>query len=205
MKWILAVLVAMFGGYYIVRESRMKRASVRKAVYKIIPTSLCALIGLIGAVQSGKTWPFFLFAGLGICISADWLLEFHFLRGMGAFALAHVFYCIGYLLSGPFSPASLLIFAALFGMLCLIYARIHHKLENARLILCYACILCVMASLACTRHPVLMVGALLFVLSDTMIGLGMALKISRRGYGAGIMITYYAAQLLITLSTFLST
>ena len=44
-----------------------------------------------------------------------------------------------------------------------------------------------------------MAGGLLFVLSDVMIGVRMALNIKSRWYGVVIMVTYYAAQFLIAL------
>ena len=201
-RWILGVLIVCFGAWYILREEVRKGASRRKAGFKIVPTTLCALLALAGALHTGQAWAWLLFAGLSVCIAADWLLEFHFLAGMGAFALAHLCYCSGYLLAGPFRTEAILIFAVLFGSLLVVYSRIHRNLEHAPLILCYACILCVMASLACTRSPLLMAGALLFVISDTMIGLRMALKIEKRIYSAMVMLTYYLAQFLIALSAF---
>ena len=46
-----------------------------------------------------------------------------------------------------------------------------------------------------------MIGGLLFVISDCMIGIGQATKNSSRIYGIAILVTYYAAQFLIACST----
>ena len=57
------------------------------------------------------------------------------------------------------------------------------------------------AALAASRQSFLMIGGLLFVISDCMIGIGQATKNSSRIYGIAILVTYYATQFLIACST----
>ncbi|MBQ8159890.1 MAG: lysoplasmalogenase [Clostridia bacterium] len=172
----------------------------KRAFFKILPTSLCALTALIGALQTRLPSSFCLFAGLAVCALADWQLEFRFLLGMGCFAVGHLCYCAGYLLAGPLRIVSLLVFLLLMCLVLILYSRLKGGLDKAPLFLCYAVVLVSMASLAAGRGPLLLSGALLFVLSDLMIGIRMAKNIENRAWNITIMVTYYLAQWLIAMT-----
>ena len=90
-------------------------------------------------------------------------------------------------------------FLVLFGVISVLWFFLRKRLDQAPLFLCYAAVLCCMAALASSLNPRMMAGGLLFVLSDVMIGVRMALNIKSRWYGVVIMVTYYAAQFLIAL------
>ncbi len=192
--FLLAVILYFFRG------EKLQAPSVPRAVYKIIPTSLCALLALSFAIRGSGNYAWLLFAGLVVCALADWLLEFRFLAGMGAFGCGHILYCLGYALAAPVTMRSLWVFLGLFGVVFLIWLRLRSKLDQAPLFLVYACVLCAMASLASGLTPLLMAGGLLFVVSDLMIGIRLAMNIRNKGYGVAIMVTYYAAQFLIAWS-----
>ena len=198
---IALILVAVMACYYLIRKPDGNLGARQKAGLKVIPTSLCALLALYGTLRGGGLSAGFLCMGLVVCALADWLLEFAFFKGMAAFALGHVLYCIGYLLAGPFMIRSVIVFAVLFGIICVIYSKLKDHLENAPMYLAYAAVLCCMASLAASRQSFLMIGGFLFVISDCMIGIGQATGKDSRLYGILILATYYAAQFLIALST----
>ncbi len=195
------ILVAGMAVYYLIKKEDSRLNAKQKAGLKIIPTSLCAALALYGAVTGGGASAWLLFFGLCVCALADWLLEFQFFKGMAAFGLGHIFYCIGYVLAGPVKILSLIVFLALFGVILIVYSKLKDRLEQAPMYLCYAAVLCCMAALAASRQSFLMIGGLLFVISDCMIGIGQATKNSSRIYGIAILVTYYAAQFLIACST----
>ena len=120
---------------------------------------------------------------------------------MATFGAGHILYCIGYVLAGQVYLRSLIIFIVLFGAVFFLYTRLKSKLDQAPLYLCYAFVLCAMAALASSRQSFLMVGGFLFVISDCMIGIGVATQNRKRWYDIAILVTYYAAQFLIALST----
>ena len=194
------ILVILTGIYFLIQRENPRLTRKQKAWLKVIPTSLCALLALYGALKGGGASPWFLFAGLCVCALADWLLEFWFFKGMAAFGMGHILYCIGYLLAGPVHIRSLIVFLALFGIILILYGNLRKKLDQAPLYLCYAVLLCSMAALAASRQSYLMIGGFLFVISDCMIGIGQATKNENRLYSIVILVTYYAAQFLIACS-----
>lgn len=201
MPYLILVLVIVSGAFYLIRKPDPKLTDRQKAALKIIPTSLCACLALYGALTGGQASSWFLFLGLCVCAAADWLLEFVFFKGMACFGAGHILYCVGYLLAGGLSVRSLVVFVLLFGAILVLYSRLRSRLENAPLYLCYAVVLCAMAALASSRQSFLMIGGLLFVISDCMIGIGMAMGKKGRFYDICILVTYYAAQFLIACST----
>ena len=184
---------------YLAVADGMPAPSRKRAVYKIIPTLTCTLLALTGALVHGRPYAWFLFLGLGVCTAADWILEFRFIPGMGTFGLGHILYCVAYVLTGHVRSLSLWVFLVLFGVISVLWFFLRKRLDQAPLFLCYAAVLCTMAALASSLNPRMMAGGLLFVLSDVMIGVRMALNIKSRWYGVVIMVTYYAAQFLIAL------
>ncbi len=198
---VLLVLVCGTAVLYLKKKEEPTLEKKRKAEFKIIPTSLCALLALYGALTGGGASAWFLFLGLCVCASADWLLEFEFFKGMAAFGAGHILYIIGYILAGGLKWRSLVVFAVLLCVILLLYTRLKDRLEQAHLYLAYAVILCTMAALASSHQNFLMAGGLLFVVSDCMIGIGMAGFRKGRMYDILIMVTYYGAQFLIAAST----
>ncbi len=199
---LMCLLVCGMAVVYLIKKQQVTLTEKQKACFKIIPTSLCALLALYGAVTGGQAAAWFLFLGLCVCAAADWLLEFQFFKGMAAFGAGHILYIIGYLLSGTLKWRSLIVFVLLFSAVFFLYSRLKSRLEQAPLYLIYASILCTMAALASSGPPFLMIGGFLFVISDCMIGIGMAgQRKNSRLYDIMILVTYYAAQFLIASST----
>ena len=201
---IMLPLVAGAALVYLFRKEDPKLSPRTKAGYKVVPTLLCAALALYGAAGAGRPGYWLLMLGLCVCAAADWLLEFAFFRGMAAFGCGHILYCAGYLLTVDVTWRSLAVFLVLAAAVLFLYSRLKSRLDRAPLYLAYACLLCAMAALAASGRAFLLAGGLLFVISDCMIGIGVATSRRSRAYDTVILVTYYAAQFLIASAAVLA-
>jgi uncharacterized membrane protein YhhN len=144
------------------------------------------------AIGLGWSW----LGDLGLMPSGDgW-----FLAGLGAFLVAQLTYAVAFWPSRHDSilakPVLVLPYVlALVGLLAILW----DDLGDLRLpIIAYAIVIIVMAILATGLGPVVATGAILFVISDSLIALHSVTGTLRLpGHGFWVMLTYLAAQALI--------
>lgn len=174
-------------------------------IIKAIPADCLAIMALLfipGTTGYLLAAGFFLSAGGDISLSFK--SEKAFLIGLGLFLLAHVAYLITFSLDQPYTwerwPMMLALAVFAIGMAALLFP----KLGEMRIpVLVYVSVILAMGVFACLRtgeRPWLLIsGATLFMLSDSVIALDKFLK-PIPGAKYIIMLTYYAGQFLICRS-----
>lgn len=167
-------------------------------------TMIAALLALYGASLSGLAGHWWLFAGLAVCAAADVALDLHFRLGMAAFALGHLCYIAAFLLLAPLKPLSVAVYVALVLAVMLASRRLAGQMKEPiapfRL---YALVIFAMLALAIGLRPLTAIGALLFVISDSLIFYRFVRPAGRFNSNA-CMLLYYSAQYLLALSTVFS-
>lgn len=180
---------------------------------KALLMPLLALGVVLAARRSAFATPWPLLLAIGLSWAGDVALSFPgmFVVGLGAFLLAHVAYITVFLRmpgdltpgdrtprSRPRPPLWTLVYAAWFvGFVALLGPHTGVLLVPVAL---YGLVLGLMATFAASRGPIMALGGALFVVSDSVLGLGRFLP----GYEFAlhdltVMSTYLAAQLLISL------
>lgn len=174
--------------------------SARTAVKMVPALALSAFV----TRRLGKSgWP--VAVGLAWHALGDGLLGGAFLAGLGSFLIGHLFYAAAFLRRVTIRAlprwrvaAILGVAAATVAVLAVVLPRLDGPLAIA--VPVYALVLAGMAATAIAgrwRRPLVVVGALLFVVSDACLGLGMFGPDGHRGAGAIVWPTYVAAQMLI--------
>ncbi len=177
-------------------------------VLKSIPVLLLAVTSLIFIPgTAGKL----LFAGFLLSAGGDISLSFEgekaFVMGLSFFLLAHVVYIILFAQDFTFSPGKLPLALIVGGLAITMSIILFPKLGEMRLpVLVYITVIMAMGVVAAfwtggasSTAILLFVGAAVFMLSDSMIAVNKFLvPISWSKFF--IMITYYAAQLMIWMS-----
>jgi len=165
-------------------------------------TLCCTALAVYGAAMNQQTGFWFLAIGLFVCTLADVLLGIHFLTGMGCFALGHIFYCIAcFSISPPRLPSVVAFLLLMLGVLAIIpWIKRHNDGRNIVPFIAYGVVLCVMLSFAVAQRPILLIGAVLFVVSDVMLGYRIATDKKSKRYDYACLGCYYLAQFLIGAS-----
>ncbi len=139
--------------------------------------------------------------------------EIYFLLGLSSFAIAHLFYCYGYLANILSSQRKTEIVSIISS--CIPYALASLALYNTMKpnlgslrvpVGIYCCILSAMGCFSILRKShtstksfkYTALGSLLFIISDSLIGLNMFVGINGDWTRPAIMITYYFGQYLIS-------
>ena len=176
---------------------------------KPIPIFVCILCAL--SLGRSSTYSKIIATGLGLCVVGDILLEFRtpslFLAGVGAFAAGHVAYVVAFVRRARSLRIELLVPFALWIAWAL--HTLWPGLGDMRIpVGIYTGVICMMmwrsAALAGADDPspwrwLALVGAISFAFSDTLIALDRYHE-AIPGARVPIIVTYYVAQLLITLS-----
>lgn len=138
-----------------------------------------------------------LFATIGDALLTKGHQGSHFIWGMASFAVCHIFYGIHVLLLGVDWILAAIAFSGLMIPYSLLY-RLIGKQKGSAKYLAYAMLLFMLASLLTGLASLLCImGILLFILSDTMIGMdSLAMK---HVNDTSIMGSYILAQLLLVL------
>lgn len=142
-------------------------------------------------------------AGLGLlfCAAGDVLLEIYFQAGMAAFAVGHLFYIFAFLewgrIMGPNKrdfPMAVIVALISLGLMAWFYPGMGDLLIPALL---YQVIITVMVATAFTvKAPMLArLGAVMFMISDTLIALGLFTDL--KAPPGSVWITYAGAQIMI--------
>ena len=145
-----------------------------------------------------------IFSGLGD-IALDLDRKKYFIFGLGFFLISHVFYIFTFLsIKKPdlSNRGRLLIIA---GLLSIMVYLIHDKLGALTIpVFLYMAVIATMASIASlTSGPGVFWGAVIFMLSDSMIAINKFVH-PLGGFSIMIIITYYIAQYVIVTGLFRS-
>lgn len=199
MPYLIFILMAAFYVNYVLACGRhVKR--LWESVFKIIPTTLALVLSL-----SGKPGAYGLCvsAGLLFCVLADWILDYRFALGTAFFGGAHVLFITAFLLKGSLSIETLAAFcicAVTFAVL-LSEKRTQKNLLGIIPLCAYCLALCCLIASSMNAGALCIAGALLFAVSDTLLGL--RLFYGKRFGGWVIMGAYYGALYLIALSNYI--
>ena len=202
---IAALCFAVMTGLYLLymaEKYRKDRNKTRELAFKGGATLTAAALAAYGFLTGPTASRGLLLAGLCVCAAADIVLDLHFLAGTAAFGLGHLCYCAAYLLAKTPGWGSLAVFLPLCGVIAFLYPRLkRYAAPNSALpYLGYALLISAMLALALPQRPLLLAGALLFVLSDAMLLTRIVRKITSKKYNYLCLGIYFLAQFLIAAS-----
>ncbi|MCO5145562.1 MAG: lysoplasmalogenase [Aquamicrobium sp.] len=184
--------------------------SLRRSVVK---TTATALLAVLAFIEGG---PFLLVAALALSAAGDFFLsrdgETAFLAGLASFLAAHLAYVPLFLSVGggteilTWQPWRLgLAILAAIGAAVLMRRLLAAVAPQMRIpvVLYAAAILAMLLAAAAVPSPVILIGAILFVLSDSLLAIGRFLtppdSPRQRPIGAAVWVLYYLAQAAIAL------
>ncbi len=193
-------LMLILGIKYKKEDLKADAPTKKTTLLKGATTCVAGGLALYSAISSGAAYAYLVSAALFLCALADMLLERYFVPGMGVFALGHAFYISAFIIKGSFNLYSVLVFVllALFVYALYLWAKKQTDKSIAPFAL-YALVLMFMLSQAFFSVPIAAVGAVLFVISDSLIGLRLVKKAGKHNDVICISL-YYAAQYLMALS-----
>lgn len=203
--FIIALCAAMLYFFHGAQGDGVKWAAI-----KTVPLALFTYI----AVLTGSPW--LLVAGLVLSAVGDWSLAFAgekpFLAGLGAFFLAHVAYIALFVLEGgPLKlagePWRLVLAALLIAHSLWMGSKLAKAVPEALKVpvIAYITVISLMCiAAAAYGSPVIVAGALMFALSDTLLAVSKFLVTDndtrQPALKAGLWVTYIAAQALILMA-----
>ncbi|WP_337983124.1 lysoplasmalogenase [Lysinibacillus sp. C5.1] len=200
-KWLLTCIIVL-GLYYIFFFSHIDQNV--KLIFKVIPMILIIFMAITQKVQSIKKYQLFIIIGLVFCMIGDYTLQW-FLIGLTSFLIGHVFYIFAF--SGTseqpvptWAKIGLLLYGA--AMAIWIASTVFKSGETVLTfaVLAYISIILTMGWTAIrTGSPFAIIGALLFIASDSYLAINKFIMPLPFAHEV-IMMTYYSAQILIALS-----
>lgn len=203
-----AVAMIAFGTLYCCRKQEEEKASL---IYKALATSMTVLMSGCYAVRFGGSIAWLICIGTVCCMTADIVLEIHFITGAFIFGIGHLFFIAGFMCEvTPFWDTAI-IFAVLYFLFLLIFGRFFKKLKKlAYLGAAYLGVLCVMCSMALTMFirsgtsygATAAAGGICFVFSDSILAWCKLSKKRKAIHQAVILLLYYSAVYLIALSLY---
>lgn len=173
-----------------------------------------APILILGAITAGHVVsPYTLWVLLALLFSAggDVALgldsERYFVIGLGLFLIAHLFYVVALAQSLAFTVISLLPLLLIAVLMVILVSKLYPQLGKLRLpVMLYISVIAAMGIAASFHAPfniLLVIGAIIFMLSDATIAINKFLQpVPQRDFV--VMTTYYAAQLLLVLGFMLT-
>jgi len=194
-------------------EVRAELAGVRRQVYlfKPLTTGLILLLALLQPWQTPCAYVWAIAAGLAFSLLGDVLLMLpsdRFVAGLAAFLLAQLCYIVAFALRAPWGLNLLPLLAGVALLVCtyLCVARRAGKMRAPVAVYALVIVTMLYAAWACWyalggQRPLLAdLGACLFVASDLTLATNRFVHPFRLARLV-VMVTYYAAQCLIALST----
>ena len=166
-------------------------------------TAMAALIALAGCLKSGIPAHWAILAGLVVCTAADGVLCVRFIAGGALFVLGHILYMVAFCLMHAPDWRCGAVFLCLAGLSAAALTRVRAMLgRRYALVLAYAMILCLMVALASVQAPLFLAGAVLFAISDVLLG---CLSITRWKTQVDYLslALYYLGQFTLGLAVFL--
>jgi uncharacterized membrane protein YhhN len=205
---IAALCFGIMTGLYLCYQAekfRKKGNKKRELALKGGTTLTAALLAGYGYAMTPTPALLMIMIGLFVCAVADVVLDRHFLAGTVAFGLGHICYCAAYLLSAKPGIGSLILFLVMAGIMMILYPKLKEfSAPNSALpYLGYAWLISAMLALALPQRPLVLAGALLFVLSDSMLLARIVRKITSKKYNYLCLGIYFLAQFLIAASAVL--
>jgi len=198
------VLLVIFTGFALLFMATLSAAPYPlDYLVKTVPI-LCLMVLAFRSIPGAKGR----LIGVGLLFSGagDILLQIDgvrfFVHGLGAFLIAHLFYIAAFIRQPAITRSKLPVIAAIgvYGaaMGIVLFPRLGDMIIPVTVYLIIILGMGVAACLGSTNHTFVIVGAGLFILSDSLIAINRFLwPLPLSGYL--VMGTYYAAQLLITL------
>ena len=176
-KTILYVICAAFAAMCILYLTfqRIKKTAGHSKTLEIAlkcgATSMAALVALLGCLKSGVPAHWAMLAGLIVCTLADGVLCVRFIEGGALFVLGHILYMVAFCLMQRPNRQCVIVFLCLMALAAVAITRVRSLLgRNYVLVLIYAMILCLMVALASVQAPLYFAGAVLFAISDILLG-----------------------------------
>lgn len=175
-----------------------------KIMMKLIPMALIILFALLTKPTFSTTYKNILVVGLFVCMIADGVI-YWFMAGLITFFIGHIFYIFAFRHASrapiPKWAATLLL---LYGASMAIWIAGSQFIEGETIlglaIIAYVLVILTMGWMAIrTQLPLAIIGALLFIFSDSVLAIDrFVFDIPYRD--AFVMITYYSAQVCIAAS-----
>lgn len=175
-----------------------------KILMKLIPMALLILFALVTKPMLSTTYKRIIIGGLVVCIIADGVI-YWFIPGLITFFIGHIFYIFAFrhAIRRPM-PVWAAVLLLLYGAVMAFWISGSQFIEGEMVlgiaIIAYIIIISLMGWMAIrTRLPLAIIGALLFIFSDSV------LAVDRFVYDipyrdAFVMISYYGAQIFIAAS-----
>ena len=207
MLWIFAVcaisLLVCLPFYMYYKKSLKLRLAV---AFKMLGTLCAAGLALTASIRLDQQY-WICFIALMLHSVADVVLEFNLYLGAGFFLCGHICYICFFTKLFPVTGVHLIISLCLLGIVAFLFWRWRKDIgKRMPLFAVYGAVLAVTCAFALsgfTGHTLqgilIAAGGALFYLSDGLL-LGRLLFTATRSVDWMIMITYYAAQLLIGMS-----
>ena len=167
---------------------------------KCAATAMAVVAALIGCIKNPQPAYWIILAGLAVCTIADGVLCVRFITGGAIFGLGHVLYIVAFCVMHRPTWASLILFAALLGLVTAFFSRYRKRIgRRLPLILGYATLLCLMVSMALPQKPLFFAGALLFAASDALLAY-LAVDRNHMWLDYISLGAYYLGQFLLALA-----
>lgn len=196
----LVIFFSMLYIFFIPEEPLLLKIS-----FKIIPLLLMILFVYLQRDLNNPAFSYWLFLGLFFCMLGDATLHW-FLLGLSFFLVGHICYIVAFFKVKTKSiNAYIAIFLLTYGMVMVawiagnIFRAGNYVLAVA--VCCYIAVILTMGwSALQTYSPILIAGAFLFILSDSILAMNMFITDLPMS-NVMIMTSYYSAQLLFTIGT----
>ncbi|MCM3040353.1 lysoplasmalogenase [Paenibacillus motobuensis] len=196
-KRTLAVLILIMGLIYIFVSSAL--------IFKLIPMWLILLYAYLQRSRLDKRYVLLVITGLFFCMLGDGLLS-HFIIGLSAFLIGHLFYTAAFITKWKFSwvrLCTIIPFLIYAGIMANQLVRAMQNTDNEGLIIPVMIYLLIILSMGwfsiMSGNIWSMIGSTLFIISDSILAWNKF--VSEVTYsGVMIMLTYYTAQFLIANS-----
>ena len=199
---ILLALITIFSIIYIFRIGI--EGSDFIMLFKLIPMVLIIIMALLTKAPQAKTYYTLISIGLVFCAIGDYTLQW-FIVGLSFFLIGHLFYIAAFISAKEQqSPKSLLAGLVLYGavMATIIAGGLWQDgdVVMAIAVVAYISVILTMGWTAWrTKSNYAMIGAILFIISDSVLALN-KFTVAIPAASEIIMITYYSAQVLLALS-----
>ncbi|MBB4822822.1 putative membrane protein YhhN [Sporosarcina luteola] len=175
-----------------------------KIAMKLLPMALILLYGIATPSLVSTTYKQIILAGLFICMIADGVI-YWFMPGLATFFIGHLFYIAAFLQASRKSvPLWVAVPLVAYGLFMAAWIAgpqyVMGKTILGTALIGYIAVLLIMGWMAIrTRLPFAIIGALLFICSDSFLAIDRF--VTALPYrDALVMITYYAAQVFIASS-----
>ena len=174
-------------------------------VFKLLPMIFIIVYALLSKAFNVKKYYILMTIGLVICAIGDYTIQLWFIVGLVFFLLGHIFYISAFISANEQKPpisllAGLLVYGAVMAVIIAGGLLKDGDIVLALAVIAYISVILTMGWTAWrTKSMYAMIGAFLFIISDSVLALN-KFTIDIPYSGIWIMSTYYSAQILLALS-----